>query len=486
MKELARGIKINILGNVFRLSRAAFFFVAVYLYGAEKFGIYTIAWAAAELVILFGILGLDQGLLFELAHFKNKQEYNKLYQKIASSLKACLCVSLLEVFLLTTYSYLYVEDHNIKVSLFLLIPFLPLYSISTLMIVATMGLKEMKYNAIIRSSLEPMLMLTMLIVYKYSPWDEYGIILAQCTAMFVTSLLCLHAFGKFFSWSLLFKACRKRGRYILLLRYSLPMYLVDIVDNTLYRSDIFIMSAILGTGTPEQKALIGVYGIAKQIARVATQTKKAFGPIFISVTSESHLEEDHRNHNAQVLYATEKILLLNIALGLFLVFFGKEIIDLFIKDAAIITNETFLWLVAGQLAYSTFSLPMYSLINTGSYGRFLILNIAVLGLAAMLGSLAVEKWQAYGAALTLGLAYLIISAASIFETLHSHARAFIQNRALIIMAAGVVAALTTYLIKAWFPVIITKELTTLMALLPSLILFFWLASLRNKIVQAPH
>ena len=97
----------------------------------------------------------------------------------------------------------------------------------------------------------------------------------------------------------------------------------------LYRLDIFLIGAFLGTGTPEQQKLIGVYGFAKQIARVATQIKKAFGSIFISVTSESFLGAEKEVLSAQVRYAMEKILLLNMALALFLASFGKDIMDFF-------------------------------------------------------------------------------------------------------------------------------------------------------------
>ncbi len=480
MKELTRGIKINFIGNLFRISRAAFFFCAVALYGTEQFGVYTLVWTTVEMVILFGTLGIDQGLLFELAHLNRIQDDKKLYQRIATTLKTMFALTFVEVTLLALYVHLYVDGAPIRQGFYLLLPCVPLYNSGLVLLKATMGLKEMKYNAIIRSSLEPAFMLIFLLLFWKSPLRFQGILLAQALALVATALLCIHSFGKFFSWKKVFAELRVQGSFIDLFRYSIPIYLADGFDNLLYRVDIFLISALLGTGTAEQRSLIGVYGLAKQIARAVTQTKKAFTPIFISMTSESFLGKDIKTLESQVRYSMEKLLLLNIVLSLFLSLFGKELINLFGKNSSLITEGTFLWLLMGQVIFSTVSLLVYFLVATKSSGRILTLMVLVLGAAAITGVKVIRTNGVFGAAVIVGASYILLSLGTVLETIRLFGSAFITRRSWKIIASGFLAGLICLGVKLTVPVDWNPWLKMITAFLPALIIYFGLTIPRQS------
>jgi O-antigen/teichoic acid export membrane protein len=472
MKELVRGIKINIIGNLFRFSRTAFFIVAAVLYGTELFGVYTIAWASAELLNRYGMLGLEHGMLFELAHFQNTGETRKLYQKIASSLKACLFVSLLGALGLTVYTYIYVDTPLIRNSLFMLIPIIPLYNVGVLLIQATMGLKEMKYHAIIRSGIEPLAMLILLLVFWKTPLKPYGIILAQGLALILVVILSVIVFRRFFSWREVFHTWRRPGRYVALIKYSLPMYIIEAVDTTLYRIDIFLISAFLGVGSPMQIKLLGVYGFAKQIARVITQTKNAFVPIFVPVSSESYLRNDTKELWDQVRFAMEKLFLLNIAFGLFLAAFGKDILLIVGKDASLLSGGTFLCLLGGQFVYSTFSVIMFFLVTTQHSRFFLIAELLILGIAALVGSFVVQEYYAFGAAATVSIGYGLIMAIAIVQTLRFHSKDFMTGHTVQIIIGGCLSALLIFFIKSVLPTHLGPIAVMIGAGVPGLIFYF--------------
>src|SRR5262249_20346275 len=139
----------------------------------------------------------------------------------------------------------------------------------------------------LRDGLEPVFMIIgLLIFFVYKPFKPYGIVAAQSLALLLSTFLSLFFFRKFFSWRKLWSYFRQAKDYFSLLKYSLPMYLIEISDAFLFRMDIFLISHFLGTGSSQQKKLLGVYGLAQQITRTMTATKNAFGPIFVPVTSE--------------------------------------------------------------------------------------------------------------------------------------------------------------------------------------------------------
>lgn len=475
MQELIRGIKINIIGNVFRLSRAGFFVVATLLYGTELFGVYTIAWASAELLNRYGMLGLEHGLLFELAHFKNTGETRKLYQKITSSLKACLTVSTIGAIGLVLYTYYFVDTPLIRNSLYILAPIIPLYNGGVLLIQATMGLKEMKYHAIIRSGIEPLTMLLLLFVFWKTPLRPYGVILAQGSALIVVVILSAFTFRKFFSWREVFRTWRRPGRYFAIIRYALPMYIIEVVDATLYRIDIFMITYFLGTGTPAQMKVVGVYGFAKQLARIITQTKNAFAPIFVPVTSESYLKNDQGVLWDQMRFAMEKLFLLNIAFGLFLAAFGPEIMLMIGKDASLLSYNTFLSLLVGQFMYSTFSVLMFFLVTTQRSRLFLVAELVILGAVAVVGTLMVPLYGVLGAAASISGGYTLIMIIAIIQTFRLHSKDFMTAHTVQIIFAGLVSSVAIYVLKTMLhdlqPIYIIVS-----AGIPSIILYFVLTT----------
>lgn len=413
MKELSRGIKINILGNFLRFSRAGFFALAAWIYGMEAFGVYTVAWATLEILIRFGYFGLDQGLLFELSHLRSQGNETKLYQKIAASLKTCLGLGLFEAVGLVLYCHFFVDTALIRHSLYLLAPFLPIYLSGTLLLQATMGLKEMKYFTLVRSGVEPASL--MLFAVLFLPLKTYGLILAQAASLLITALFSVLAFRRFFFWRPLGQALFQKIHFKSLVAYSFPMYCVDLFDTLFYRIDIYFLTAFLGTGSPEQKKLLGIYGLAKQIARVITQTKNAFGPIFAPVVSESFLGRNGAILLKQVQYALKKILLLNIPFLLFLVFFGMDILQWIGKEVRMMPAASYFWLLAGQFCYSNAFLLMLLLVTTRQAKRFLFAGGLVLGLGLLGGVILVPVCATVGAGFITFFCYLGLSLAALYE-----------------------------------------------------------------------
>jgi len=63
-RDLRRGVAINALGYLARVAYPVLLGVAVALYGAAEFGVFTAAQAALLLVLRLALLGLDKGVLW--------------------------------------------------------------------------------------------------------------------------------------------------------------------------------------------------------------------------------------------------------------------------------------------------------------------------------------------------------------------------------------------------------------------------------------
>ncbi|MDO8493839.1 MAG: hypothetical protein Q7S68_00680, partial [Deltaproteobacteria bacterium] len=204
------------------------------------------------------------------------------------------------------------------------------------------------------------------------------------------------------------------------LDYSLPMQLICIFDTIFYRMEIYLITSFLGTGSAEQKRLLGAYGLAKQIARVIIQTQAAFSQIFAPVTSETYLKRDNTELWRQFWYTIEKLFLLNIAFGLFLGFFGMDFLRLLGGDSAVLPRPAYLWLLAGQFFYSTSFLLMIFLVTMQRSRSFIVGELVVFILALGLGLFAVQRWQVTGVAFVTFFCYFGISLIAIVEVARAY------------------------------------------------------------------
>ncbi len=314
----------------------------------------------------------------------------------------------------------------IRHALFLLIPFIPLYIVATLLLQATMGLKNAKYSALIRGGVEPASVLIFALLFWRTPFRETGIILAQAAAFLITSLLSFWAFGRLYSWRKVWEAVSWKIHFRSVFGYSIPMQLICIFDVIFYRMDIYFITYFLGTGSAEQKKLLGAYGLAKQIARVIIQTQTAFSQIFAPVTSESYLNREGHTLWRQFWYAMEKLFLLNIAFVLFLGFFGMDILRLFGGDAVSLPQSAYLWLLAGQFLYSTSFLLMIFLVTIQRSRPLIVGEGIVLMAALLLGVFAVKQWQTTGVAFVTFFCYFGVSLIAMIEV----ARVYLSKKGL--------------------------------------------------------
>lgn len=431
MKELSRGIQINLLGNFLRFSRAGFLLFAAWAFGVEAFGIYTVVWAVTEVLMRFGFAGLDQGLLFELAHFKKQENETKLYGKIAASIKVCLALALVEMAGLFLYCHYFVDGAPIRRAFYILIPAIPFYMVGVLLLQATQGLKEMKYAALVKSGAEPAALMVFALIFWIIPVEEAGIILAQAASLWVAGLLSIWAFRRFFSLTKLFQAFPAKIDIRSLIVYSLPMQGIELFDTLFWRLDIFFVSWFLGTGSPEQRQLLGIYGLAKQIARVITQTKNAFGQIFVPVTSESFLGRQEEILGKQLRYALEKIVLLNIPFVLVLGWFGLDILVWYGKDISDLPRGVFYWLLAGQFCFSNAYLLMIFLVTVGRSQFFLAASGVILVAAFGAGLWVVPLWGTGGAAAVTFFTYLGWSLLALLQARQTNVASLLMPAAVI-------------------------------------------------------
>lgn len=485
MKDLLLGIKINLIGNVFRFSRAIFFFSSIALYGSEKFGVYTIAWSIVELIMLFGALGIDESILFETAHYRHNQT-EKLYQKLSSSFKASFLITSIESLIVLGYTHLYVDTPDIKLALYILVPTVPFFALGNIALNATMGLKEMKYNALLRSVVEPALLLALAFIFRLTPWKDRGIILSQALTVLVVAFLSLVVFQRFFSWKKVLEALPKQKFPLSFLHYSLPMYLLSGFDNILFRADIFLITTFLGSGSPEQQSLIGVYGLAKQIARIASQTKKAIGGILVPVASESFLGKDRESLKSHLRLSLEKILFLNIIIGFTLIFFSKNLVGFLGKNAALISTGTFLWLVIPQLLYSTSSVFLYFLVVTRSAGRLVVATMLTLLAAAVVGGKATLHFGLLGAAGTAGTAYLLVSLVAVVEARRIHRVALFTPESWRTLVSGVFGFCFSLLLQKALSPTLKDQTLLIVSFLPGIAIYLVLALFQKTLKGDEH
>ncbi len=473
MKEISRGAAVNFIGNVLRLFRVLFIFLAAWLYGAADFGVYVLTWATAEILLRFCTLSLEKGLLFDLSYLFTENKEKELYSKIASSIKLTFALSLLTSIGLAIYCHFFTDGEQMRRNLYIVAMMLPVYCVTTILIHCTMGLKEMKYKVLIRDGAEPLLLVLGIFVFSFFPHlKPYGIILAHSLATLVTFFLSCYVLKKYISFEKLWPYLASSHRYYELMRYSLPIFSVEIFDVLLFRMDLFLLGGVLGTGSLEEKKLLGIYGLAKRVSRSLIHTKNAFDPIFLSVTSEAFLKKDQEKAWKSTQYSTEKLLFLNVAFVITLLLFGREVMHLFGEKSDAIDFFSFFFLVMGQFFYSTFALVIYFLIITKNYRRFLLTYLALLTGTVLVGPWIVKHYQMKGAALISGLSYSLAVMSALVEVFRIQLRSIFSKTSLRILIASVLAIIVALAIKNYLSLIHNYYLSLAFSFIPCLGVYF--------------
>ncbi|MFQ5677577.1 MAG: oligosaccharide flippase family protein, partial [bacterium] len=165
-KDLVEGALMNFLGMVAKISKVLFVFVAARIYGVNALGIYLLAWSVIDIASKFGLWGIDRSLMRDIARYnvdKSESTKAKLFGILRFNLGIVFCLSLVAAIVIFNLSTLIAghifSEPKLIFPLKLFAFALPFVVLTHALIATTKALRIMKYEVLIRQTLEPLVLL---------------------------------------------------------------------------------------------------------------------------------------------------------------------------------------------------------------------------------------------------------------------------------------------------------------------------------------
>ena len=326
-RDIVRGAVVNLGGTLIRSLKFIFFIVLGRLYGPQWVGLFLLTLAAVDFLSNVAILGLDQAILTLAARRHAEADETGLYRLIGQAVAIGFVLSfgiviILELMAPWMATVVFDKPEIIR-PLRIMAWVLPFWAISAVLLSATRALRVMQYEIVVKSAVEPAVMLFLAVLFYYLKLGLTGMGLAVVCAAVAGSLTAIYCFSRMLSLRKLWHGLLIGAEKQHLFRFAIPIGFADVLNELLKRIDIFLVGRYLSAD------LLGIYGIAQEGAATIKKIRQAFNPIFIPVISATHQNKDNSGMSLQYQNVTRWILILDAAFLVIMFLAGRQVMTLF-------------------------------------------------------------------------------------------------------------------------------------------------------------
>jgi len=409
---IAKGALTNLAGIFVKSLNVLFFIFLGRFYGPEITGMYLLSLSAIDIISKISILGLDRTLMSEgaknIASDNESGFYRNLANAVIIGLTAASAVFMLTELSAGTIASVILKKDELELPIRIMGIGLFFWTFSAIFIAASRSALIMKYEIMVKSVSEPLVMLvSALILYRYG----LGIT-ALCISFVISSAAgtcaSVYLFSRKFSLKKLSEniKCGSKGlKEIFML--SFPTGIYDMMNLLFQRVDFFILTRLTSVATA------GIYGIAVEIASVVKKVRQSFDPVFIPVVSGLFEKKDFDETGIHLKNVTRWILTIDMYILLIFMSGGKYITSLFgsefsygfhamlIMSAAMLINGAF----GVSELFLLIEKPWINLVNTA----------VVIIVSILLNIILIPRFGMNGAAVSMLVSYTLMNFARIIE-----------------------------------------------------------------------
>ena len=331
--ELKRGALLNTVAMLAANFRAVFTILVARLLGPVALGIFSVAWAAVDLISKAGILGLDDGVTTFVARanaLKDRPRCRGLLRAAATiAVGQSTVVAAVLIFSIPAFGhYLHLEPQMIpaiKMILFAL-PGIALYRISTSV---SRGMKVMEHDIYSRGFTESgVTTLAFLVAFALGS----RIFAPEIAAIIGASASGVVAF--LFASALFRDLPDEQGNTAFghardLLAYSLPIGADQFLNAFIWRIDVILLGFLVGHVAGVTLTTLGIYGAVVGIANGLRKVSQSFTPIFAPVVAGMTAVGDQEQARATYAQLAQWMLWILLPLVAVLVLGGNIILLIF-------------------------------------------------------------------------------------------------------------------------------------------------------------
>lgn len=416
-EELKKGVLINSLGIMGKISGPTLLIVVNQLYGTDVFGIYLTANMLIEIIISLLTNGFKDGaLIYVSKHSDNENEKPLLYQALTNAFSWSIGLGIVfwiffqflaDNILLAFYESAYASRLIPVVQLMALS--MPLMAFDRLVIAATQGLKIMKYEALINGGLRPFFLLIGATCFYFYDQTAVGIGLGYVITQIFVGLYTIFIFNKYFSFTLLWKAFLTFSLHSELIRFSIPQSLNTTLNRFITGMDVLMLPAL--GASPLQ---VGIYGTGTSIIREIRQIKLAFSAPFNPHVVKFIRDKDFSGLSDAYTLTTRYITLATIPIIVIIATTSHLIINL-ISSVPVDDSLFMLFLLPVPYFYNSFSLAGNIVVMAGKSSLVLLNSSLVALLNLILNLILIPQFGLIGAATASSIAVGIVSFMEVLE-----------------------------------------------------------------------
>ena len=411
--------------------------------GPQMLGIYSLGNAITRIGEIFGIMGLDNGVLRYVSREKEKNDNvrNSIYSSIKMGFMSSILIGLLLYFSSDWIVLnLFNEDKFLSTVIKVYALTLP-FTVTTLIAsFATQGFKILKYKVFVNQIVNPFtLLLTMILSYVF-----FGVNVAILAPTVVSAVigffLILHYLNGFVDVSVSKVLNAKFDNKIL--RFSLPLMFVSAIGIIMHWTDIIML------GILKDAKDVGLYHPVERTAGLIRMILFAFASIFAPLFSQYFHEKNQTKMLEVFQLSTKWILLTSLPLFIFLILFSNTILMLFGSEFG--NNSLALpILTVGIMIQAVFGLGSPSLTMSGFQKYNLINALVALFTNIFLNIMLIPQFGIAGAAMGTTIALFLISLLRFFENYYLLGLNLLSIKLLKPIFAGLSTGMIVYLVKPY-------------------------------------
>jgi len=324
-KDIVKGAGVNFFGFIVRLSsRLPFILLVMALFGAELYGRYIFIITIIELGAALAVFGFKRSL-FKFIQDNKVSKGHTSEEVITAALICSFIVGLLMigVIIMSAQQLAHWFDYPEMVpGLKMLVPIILVISMVDIILAGTRFSRNMKYEMMARSLIEPYVLLFAMLLFYFLGLGEAGLIIAYATSIVAALMMALWGCAQLFSFKNFLAARPSMALMRDMGKFSAPTAFHDLALLVFMRMDIFTVKFFFAEG------VLGIYNVAQQITTSVEKIYQSFYPILAPVMSKNLVENDYKVVERQMVMVSRWTLMVQCLLVVIAVFYGEALMGL--------------------------------------------------------------------------------------------------------------------------------------------------------------
>lgn len=444
-RDLARGAGANYLGYAFRLgARAPFLLIVALLYGETTFGAYVFGLSIVETAAALALFGMKRSLFKFMSEAAARGE--SVHRAIANGIALAVVTGTVMTILIATAAFPIANLLRLPTAapeLHLLAASIPLIVTADILLVAIRFTRQMRFEVIAKSIVEPLVLSTVAAAAWYLGGKEYGLVTAYVASLLAATVMIVRFFGRVFPIGTCLRAPLTWPEMRRLVNFSGPTAAYEMMTLLSDQADVYLVSYFFPAST------VGVYGMARQFATFTRKIRQGFDRILPPVLSDAIAAGDLSLVGGQLALVSRWILSVQVLLIIGFAMFGDYILGLlggsFSAGALTLTLLLIGDTINGSLGIA--ELPIIYLRPRVNY----LVGAVRLSLTVVLGIWMASTFGLEGVAISVAATFLVVNAMRIVINRRLFGIRSVNFGVLKPVLAGIPPAATIAALLALFP-----------------------------------